>query len=882
MKQFNPSKIFLLCTALLGLVLHTQAQLDSCNVFMQGSHIEIGINFNGAYGSSVHPNIIGYCGTGYHPTGGIGTVSNRNITGCPSTTCPPAPTQGLGFVADPDKDGWTVGTPWTMIGDYFLPGYPQEGWAIRTDGVQVENFNGPGACSGSISAIYGTGSGSNLSYTTAGRFITSVWQGTWHNLQITQTTLMDTTKVFFTVYVSLVNTSTTTTRTGVYYERTLDPDNTAVDPSGSYSTRNKIEYQLPNADGKVLVSATGLLNSTPIYKAYLGLGTLDCRAKCWIVPSGLLPSSADQNLDSIFNIYDGVGDTVNYIMGQGDTLINDCGIGLVFKLGDIKPQDSVNFAFAYILRQEDIDSAFLTTRTKWELKNVADSFPHSNGDTVSVCIGSKVPIHVLGGASDVTWTWLSPTGNLITDTSGPNAKVTIDTGTTVVWAIGSSPSCGIDTVVITMFPFNPPPPIVTSNAPLCIGDTLKLSAAGIPNSYFIWKGPNNFTSGNPYPYRYNIQPEDSGLYSVYDSILGCPPQVTSTNVLVDAVIAKISSAKPDACVGADFTAYFSGRTPDTNSHFKWDFDNTQPIAGGPGDSGRGPYTLRWDSIGTKYIKLKVQNWRCVSTTIDTVPIIFAPPVHFDLPNDACVNDSFSAFVSDYSLVGADSLEWDLHGGTVLRDGNQNLSGVMHGLYNSPGTKTVTLKIDYLLCVGAPYSASFNVHALPDAHIAPLAHDICEGDTITFTADANPNYRYNWQPSKQVHDTLPGENVANIFIPATGKIWVIVTDQYGCRNIDTMNVPAKVCCQVSFPSAFTPNGDGRNDYFKPITMGNHHVNYFRIVNRYGQVVFESNDEKRGWDGKLFGTPQDMDTYFWVFSYICNGRTIEEKGDVILVR
>jgi gliding motility-associated-like protein len=855
------------------------AQLTSCNVFLQGQHIEVGVNWNGAYGSSVATPGTGYCGHSYHPKGPAGEGNSPSCGGACYTGG-----QNLGFVADPDKDGWGVGLPYTYYGDYFLPGSPQEGWCIQGDTSIGWAFN-DGGCGTVISANI---TGSNVSYTTAGKRIFTTWTGQFDSMQVTQVTTLDTSTVFFTVYMTIRNLGHIA-RKNIYYLRTLDPDN-AEPETFNFSTYNRIEYQMPNPETKVLVSATGEeSNGDTIQAAFLGLGTKDCRAKCFIhLRTGLEPTTShgsftlEPTLDSMYNGNASQGGSPLYLYKQDSSYTSDVGISLAFKLGDIDPNDSTTFAYAYILRKGDIDSAFASTAQKWVAKSPSDSFPHVSGDTVGVCVGDTIPISILNGAAGYKWTWISPTGNHLADTAGTTNVVTIDSGLTIVWAIGKTAACAADTQVITLWPFNPPPPIVTNNGPLCIGDTLKLGATGIPNSYFAWKGPNGFFNQNPFTYRYNVQPEDSGLYYVLDSSVGCPPRITGTNVIVDAVIAKISSDKPDACVGADFTAYFSGRTPDTNSHFKWDFDNTQPIAGGPGDTNRGPYTLRWDSIGTKYIKLRVQNWRCVSTTIDTVPIIFAPPVNFDLPHDACVNDSFSAAVADYSLVGADSLEWDLHGGTVLRDGNQNLNGVMHGLYSTPGTKTVTLKIDYLLCKGAPYSATLNVHALPDAHIAPLTRDVCEGDTVTFTADANIDYRYSWQPARQLHDTLPGENVANMFIPTTGKIWVIVTDQYGCKNTDTMDVPAKVCCQVSFPSAFTPNGDGRNDYFKPITMGNHHVNYFRIVNRYGQIVFESNDEKRGWDGRLFGAPQDMDTYFWIFSYNCNGRTIEEKGDVILVR
>ena len=86
----------------------------------------------------------------------------------------------------------------------------------------------------------------------------------------------------------------------------------------------------------------------------------------------------------------------------------------------------------------------------------------------------------------------------------------------------------------------------------------------------------------------------------------------------------------------------------------------------------------------------------------------------------------------------------------------------------------------------------------------------------------------------------------------------------------------------FPNAFTPNGDGLNDKFRPIFNGYHNFHEFRIVNRWGQTVFESANSDPQWDGSFGGVPQDMGVYYYYISYDCGGNTIEAKGDLTLVR
>jgi len=876
--------------------LHAAAQLTSCNVFMQGQHIEVGVNWNGAYGTSVPVPSTGYCGNPYHPTAPSGEGNSPLCGGaCYSGG------RNLGFIADPDKDGWTVGTPYPYYGDYFLPGSPEEGWCIQADGAIGWTFNSAGC--GTTQSANITGS-KNIYYTTSGKRITTLWQGMFNGMQVNQVTTLDTSTVYFTVYMTLINT-TGVTKKNVYYLRTVDPDN-AVGQTGSYTTVNKIEYQMPNPDNKVLVSATGTTSFPyrPIPAAFLGLGTKDCRAKCFVHTggTGLNPTTSTTSTSmepTLDTMYDQLAiDTATYPnphhnyftyanTSQADTAAvdtADVGVSLVFKLGDIAPNDSVTFAYAYILRKADIDSAFASTAPKWRAITSYDSNVHISGDSVNVCAGSWIPLNMVNG-SGFKWHWVSVTGDSLTDTAGLRTMVKVNKDTTVVLAIGRTPACGADTVRIILPPYSPPPPVVGNNGPLCIGETLKLTVTGLSNAYFAWRGPNGFKSALQNPILGNVQPADSGLFYVLDSIPGCPARHTNTNVLVDAVIANIGHRKPDACLGADFPVYFAGRVPDTNTYFTWTFDNSIPVAGDVTGMSKGPYTLRWDTLGTKTITLHVQNWRCKASDQITVPIIIAPPVHFDLPHDVCVTADVPLIVPDYTLAGSDSLMWNYGGGDWVRGGTGGSVGNVHVTYSTSGKKAVTLTVDYLLCTAKPYTDTVTVHDLPDAHIIPLTHSICEGDTVTFNANVHDFYTYSWGPARSLNSTQGiGGSAASITTPNSkgSNVYLKVVDQYLCVNYDTMYVNADVCCTVSFPSAFTPNGDGRNDVFKPITIGHHHIYQFKILNRYGQVVYESNEENRGWDGTLFGKPQDMDTYFWFFFYDCNGRKMEEKGDVILIR
>ena len=189
------------------------------------------------------------------------------------------------------------------------------------------------------------------------------------------------------------------------------------------------------------------------------------------------------------------------------------------------------------------------------------------------------------------------------------------------------------------------------------------------------------------------------------------------------------------------------------------------------------------------------------------------------------------------------------------------------------------------CKSAPTFDSVDVHGIPDAtfKITSHNHGDCIEDSVQFTANTqNYNYSYQWAPENDFNNinkpVIWGkmENTHNTII-------LTVTDPFGCYATQSLEVDPGTCCALAFPNAFTPNGDGDNDWFRPYYSGYHRFHMFRIANRWGQTIFESaNASDARWDGNFNGVPQDMGVYYWYVKYDCGGRTIEEKGDVTLIR
>jgi gliding motility-associated-like protein len=88
--------------------------------------------------------------------------------------------------------------------------------------------------------------------------------------------------------------------------------------------------------------------------------------------------------------------------------------------------------------------------------------------------------------------------------------------------------------------------------------------------------------------------------------------------------------------------------------------------------------------------------------------------------------------------------------------------------------------------------------------------------------------------------------------------------------------------IDFPTAFSPNGDGLNDYFTPDTNGNITIDYFQIYNRWGEKVYEHSSLSKGWDGSYLGKPAANGLYTYTLRYSYLGRYFTRSGEVMMMR
>lgn len=114
--------------------------------------------------------------------------------------------------------------------------------------------------------------------------------------------------------------------------------------------------------------------------------------------------------------------------------------------------------------------------------------------------------------------------------------------------------------------------------------------------------------------------------------------------------------------------------------------------------------------------------------------------------------------------------------------------------------------------------------------------------------------------------------------------LIITNDFGCNDITTRKVQVVYSCFIAVPSAFTPNGDGINDFLYPLKAYKSSNLTFSVYNRFGQRVFYSTDWQIKWNGKFKDMPQPPGTYVWMLNYLNleSNKQVFEKGTTILIR
>ena len=215
------------------------------------------------------------------------------------------------------------------------------------------------------------------------------------------------------------------------------------------------------------------------------------------------------------------------------------------------------------------------------------------------------------------------------------------------------------------------------------------------------------------------------------------------------------------------------------------------------------------------------------------------------------------FKNDISIIGSHQTSYRV-----------SSSGIYYALLkNAAGCRVATQKQTIVIDKAKPgitYPVKYAVINLP---LALNARQIGE--------------RVLWKPAGSLNTPT---SFTPTFLGVLDRLYTInIKTSTECLTVDTQLVKTIDKVEVFVPTAFTPNYDGKNDFLHPILKGITEVHYFRIFNRWGQLLFETKKELPGWDGNFNGNPVDTQTIVWMMEGIgVDGVVYSQKGTSILIR
>jgi len=463
--------------------------------------------------------------------------------------------------------------------------------------------------------------------------------------------------------------------------------------------------------------------------------------------------------------------------------------------------------------------------------------PNPSVFIVKVYDGTTTYVNQTITSNNATWSWQC---KAFTFTPQSNT-ISIDFENVTATTLGSM----VDDITIAAI--NQP---VILNGLNCQGGTVQLQApgaAGNPDAVYTnhnWTGPNGLTATGASLTLTNLQPSAAGVYSCTMTLNGCMTVTATYNLTVAP-----NNFNRDVAICAGETYNFYGRSLSTAGTY-----DTLISGGG----------TQCDSFITLNLSIKPLPNAAISPE-DTVSICSGN--NTTLSVTAPTNGAnYQWYKNNNTPVGANAPSF----GTT-EGGTYHVVATLNGCEQSSNRVLVLILPN------------------PEAGIRFVADSVCTMDTITLSASViDTSNRYTWEPQR-LFSRLSGNDgpvVKGIFDKLANKVILTVYDKNGCRSQDSVMVPTVSCCEMMMPNAFTPNGDGRNDYFKPHLDIGQTILTFEVYDRYGSVVFGNyvGVPSPGWDGNYKnGRKADAGVYMYLLQYHCSdGKIYNRKGDLTLYR
>ncbi|PUZ27062.1 gliding motility-associated C-terminal domain-containing protein [Chitinophaga costaii] len=366
----------------------------------------------------------------------------------------------------------------------------------------------------------------------------------------------------------------------------------------------------------------------------------------------------------------------------------------------------------------------------------------------------------------------------------------------------------------------------------------------------------------------------AGIYSVKFVIQdnsGCISDTLTTSVTIGSY-PKANFTPDTLCLDATPLQLSDASTVavGTLNNWQWDFGNGNTYSGSS-------VTIPFTTTGNYPVTLTATTKEGCNNTISKVLRIAPSPSVGGTSSNVCLGDA-SIFKGE-NLTPAISIRtwtWDMNNGSTSDGQNTRYTYSQAGDYNVVLHATSDEGCEAL-------SSAIPITVLAVKADAGKDTIVAIGQPLQLFSHATniATAQYTWSPATGLNDPNSASPVAILNADQTYQL--TVSSPEGCQDEDFINIKVYKGPEFYVPNAFSPNGDGKNDYFKAIAAGIPKIDFFRIWNRWGELVFFTSDLTVPWDGTIKGKPADIATYVWMIQGVdYTGRRFSRQGTVTLVR
>lgn len=389
--------------------------------------------------------------------------------------------------------------------------------------------------------------------------------------------------------------------------------------------------------------------------------------------------------------------------------------------------------------------------------------------------------------------------------------------------------------------------------------------SGLTNATWFWDFGDGVTSMLRYPSPHNYL--QAGTYNVRFAVtnaFGCT---------FDTLVRKVSlGARPvvdfsysTACTNTPIV--FTDKSTVTDGgifHWDWTFDGTAAT-----NDAAPVYQFSTAGLHTVYLNVR-SNLGCENDTTKTILVEEQPLINASYQQDCFGNVQYSGFLQNG--VNLKTWQWEFGDGQT-----STLQNPFHHFVENKVYKTLCYAISRGGCVSDTVAQNVVVNVVKV--FAGRDTIAVKGQPLQLSGSGNGNF--HWSPISGLNDATIASPLATLYSDQTYVL--TVTNDQGCAASDTIRIKVFDEANIYVPSAFTPNGDGKNDVLHFFAPGFKQLLYFRIYNRWGQLLFETKNLNDGWNGTYKQNFLAPDVYVWVAAGIdANNRKQEKRGTVLLLR